>query len=492
LFAPVQRDTVDGVPGARIEEQALLPRRSGDSVPKVLIVDDDRGQREALAEWLNEQGLSIELAHGVEQARGKLAAGTYDLALIDLQLPDGSGLDLLEALEEYPDTDVVIITGHSSVDTAVEAMRGGAVDYLTKPIDLKRLHQVVAKFQRTYALRRERDELREELRRLGRFGKMIGSSAGMQRVYEMITRVAPTSSTVFIVGETGTGKELVAETVHDLSQRGSGPFVPINCGAVPENLIESELFGHEKGSFTGASRQHRGIFERATGGSLLLDEITEMPQELQVRLLRVLETDKIQRVGGDRLIDVDVRVLAATNRDPEAAVRDGKLRADLLYRLNVFPIRVPPLRERPEDTAQLAEHFLDAMNEKAGTSKRLTEEALERLTQHDWPGNVRELRNVLERAFILAGDDEAIDAGAIPLENSSAAAPVDAAPAATPTDGTVAVSVGGSIADAERRLILATLDRLDGNKKEAAKVLGISLKTLYNRLNKYGVGTRGL
>ena len=457
-------------------------------MPRVLIVDDDRGQREALAEWLDDQGMSkVELANGIGEARARLTDGAYDLALIDLQLPDGSGLDLLETLEEMPDTEVVIITGHSSVDSAVEAMRGGAVDYLTKPIDLKRLQQIVAKFQRTYALRRERDELRHELRRLGRFGKMIGSSPGMQRVYEMVTRVAPTSSTVFIVGDTGTGKELIAETVHDLSQRAAGPFVPINCGAVPENLIESELFGHEKGSFTGASRQHRGIFERAHGGTLLLDEITEMPQELQVRLLRVLETDKLQRVGGDKLIDVDVRVLAATNRDPDAAVKEGKLRNDLLYRLNVFPIRVPPLREREQDIAQLAEHFLDSMNEKAGASKKLTDAALERLKRHDWPGNVRELRNVLERAFILAGEEE-IDAAAIPLENSI---PMEAA--AMPSgDGMLAVSVGASIADAERRLILATLDRLDGNKKEAARVLGISLKTLYNRLNKYGVGTRGL
>jgi DNA-binding NtrC family response regulator len=308
---------------------------------------------------------------------------------------------------------------------------------------------------------------------MGRFGGMVGASDAMQRAYDLIVRVAPTSSTVLIVGETGTGKELVAETIHQLSRRSAEPFVPINCGAVSPTLIESELFGHERGSFTGADRKRKGIFERAHGGTLFLDEITEMPSELQVRLLRVLETGTLTRVGGDEAITADVRVLAATNRDPGNAVKDGKLREDLHYRLNVFPIEVPPLRERHGDISLLAKHFLERLNNEAGTTKSFTPAALERLEEHHWPGNVRELKNAIERAHIIAADR--IDSDSLPLR--------DLATAATEASGQL--PVGSSIADVEQQLILATMERCRGDKKRAAEILGISLKTLYNKLGSY-------
>jgi two-component system response regulator AtoC len=326
----------------------------------------------------------------------------------------------------------------------------------------------------------EIEGLRAELRGLGRFGALIGGSPVMQTVYEQIQRVAPSNATVFIQGESGTGKELVAESVHKLSRRRKRPFVVINCGAIAPNLIESELFGHERGSFTGADRLHRGYIERANGGTLFLDEVTEMPLELQVKLLRVLETGKFSRVGGEQELPVDLRVIAATNRDPHQAVVDQKFREDLLYRLRVFPISLPPLRERAGDIDLLAEATLADLNKDEGTKKRLGRTALERLRGYRWPGNVRELKNVMHRAFILADDE--IGPQQLPDSGPIGAA---AAEVAAGGDAILQVKVGSSIADAERRLILATLDACEGNKDQAAKILGISLKTLYNRLNSY-------
>ncbi len=301
----------------------------------------------------------------------------------------------------------------------------------------------------------------------------------MQRVYDLIGKVAPTDATVLVVGESGTGKELVAETIHELSRRKRGPFLAINCGAVSPTLIESELFGHERGSFTGATQRHRGHFERASGGTLFLDEITEMPIELQVKLLRVLETGMVMRIGGDEPLPTDVRVVAATNRSPQQAVADGRLREDLYYRLNVFPISLPPLREREGDVTLLAQHFLATLNEAEGTRKRLGAATLERLERSDWPGNVRELKNAVQRAFIMAEGE--INAGCLP---DDLGVPVVAA--TVPVDGaSPALAVGTSLGEAERQLIEATLEHYKGDKKKTAEVLGISLKTLYNRLNQY-------
>ncbi|HET8875709.1 MAG TPA: sigma-54 dependent transcriptional regulator [Casimicrobiaceae bacterium] len=306
---------------------------------------------------------------------------------------------------------------------------------------------------------------------LGRFGRLYGSSTVMQDVYRMIEKVAPTEATVFITGESGCGKELVARTIHERSARAHGAFVAINCGAIPQNLIEAELFGHERGAFTGANRQHRGCFERAEGGTLFLDEITEMAPEMQVRLLRVLEMGRFMRVGGDGEIRTNVRVLTATNRDALDAVRDGRLREDLMYRLAVFPITLPPLREREGDTELLAEHFLQNLNVEGSTSKRFSRAALTTIRAYHWPGNVRELKNAVHRAFIMAED-------IVELDLSGLACPA--------VEGEcLRVPVGTSLAEMERQAIFATLDHCRGNKRRAAEMLGVSLKTLYNRLTAY-------
>ena len=312
-----------------------------------------------------------------------------------------------------------------------------------------------------------------------RYGRLHGTSPAMREVYRMIERVAPTEATVLLIGETGSGKELAARTLHERSRRADGPFVALNCGAIPANLVEAELFGYEKGAFTGAIRSHRGYFQRAADGTLFLDEITEMAPEMQVRLLRVLETPRFTPVGGEAELAADVRVIAATNRVPAQAVSDGRLREDLMYRLAVFPIQLPPLRARGDDVGLLARHFLEALNRKAGTAKGLSAASLARLAAHAWPGNVRELENAVQRAFILADEE---------LEIELAAAAADGA--APPRDG-LSFPIGTPLADLERAAILATLHRCRGNKRRCAELLGISLKTLYNRLAEYQLVQRG-
>ncbi len=442
---------------------------------RALIVDDDDAFVSGLAEVVKREGFTVTTAGTLADARAEIQDSPPDIVLVDLLLPDGNGMDLLELPEVGSGPEIVLITGNASLETAVGALRRGATDYLTKPIDMGRLKVTLNALARTIEMKDQIGSLRGELRRLGRFGPLVGSSAAMQRVYDMIARVAPTEATVLITGETGTGKELVAETIHALSRRTKEPFLAVNCGAISATLIASEVFGHERGSFTGADRQHKGLFERANRGTLLLDEITEMPQELQVKLLRVLETGALMRVGGGEAIKVDVRVLAATNRRPDEAVSQGKLRQDLLYRLNVFPIEIPPLRERGDDVQLLAEQFLDEMNRTHGVDKTFTRACLERLRRHKWPGNVRELKNVVQRAFILAESDVGIDALPLGVHEEAGAS-------------SLAMRVGTSIAEMERRLILATLEHFEGDKKRAAAVLKISLKTLYNRLNEYKPG----
>jgi DNA-binding NtrC family response regulator len=443
-------------------------------MPHALLVDDDRDFAAGLAEVVARDGFTTRVAGSIKEARAEIAKGTPDVVLADLHLPDGSGLELFKDLENSPATEVVVITGQATVDTAVDAMRRGAADYLVKPVDVDRVKLVLAKVAQTRDLKEQIGSLRGELRKLGRFGPLIGASSSIQRVYDLISKVAQTDATVLIQGETGTGKELVAETIHTLSRRHKEPFLPINCGAVSPSLIESELFGHERGSFTGADRMHKGYYERAHRGTLFLDEITEMPQELQVKLLRVLETGKVVRIGGTEAMSVDVRVLAATNRKPEEAVAKGKLREDLLYRLNVFPIQLPALRERREDVELLAEHFLQQLNREYETRKVFTRPALNRLAALPWPGNVRELKNIVHKAFILA--EEEIGTDNLPPAGAGA------------DESDLNLKVGTSLSDAERRLIMATLNQAGGDKKKAAEILGISLKTLYNRLNEYKSG----
>ncbi|MGB7481287.1 MAG: sigma-54 dependent transcriptional regulator [Burkholderiaceae bacterium] len=445
-------------------------------MPHVLIVDDVPNTREALKEIIVAEDCSVAQADGVRAAREQVVRQRPDVVLIDLKLPDGNGIDLFNELNCRPGVEIVLITGHASVETAVEALRLGAADYLTKPINLRRLQSLLARVPRTADLKHEIGELRGELRRLGHFGGMLGTSPAMQKLYNQIGRVAPTEATVLLLGESGTGKEMAAQTIHELSLRQKQPFLPVNCGAISPQLIESEIFGHEKGSFTGADRQHKGYFERASGGTLFLDEITEMPIELQVKLLRVLESGSFMRIGGHQELETDVRIIAASNRDPLEAVEQGVLRLDLYHRLNVFPLEIPPLRDRGDDIELLARAFLDEFNHAHGTAKRLAPDAAAALAGYHWPGNVRELRNHMQRAFILA--DRLIDAAL--LAPSAVAAP--------PAGLTLSIAVGTSLADADRQLIFATLDLCGGVKKRAADMLGISLKTLYNRLEEYGRG----
>jgi two-component system response regulator AtoC len=447
-------------------------------MPHALIVDDDTSFQLGLAEAVRLEGFTASTASSLAEARQQIASAVPDVLFVDLSLPDGTGLDLIDSMETIPET--VLITGQASMETAVQALRRGVADYLTKPVDFARVKMVLGNVSRARELKEEIGGLRGELRKLGRFGGLIGAAPPMQKVYDLIARVAKTEATVLITGETGTGKEVVAQTIHQLSRRNREPFLPLNCGAVSPNVIESELFGHERGSFTGADRVHKGHFERANKGTLLLDEITEMPLELQVKLLRVIETSEVMRLGGTESIKVNVRVIAATNRRPDQAVASGKLREDLLYRLNVFPIHLPPLSERREDIELLTDHFLAPLNKQEGTSKTFTRAAREVLKSYAWPGNVRELRNVVQRAFIMAEDE--IGPEAIPISAPAEASP--AASAATPSNH-LGLKVGISVPEAERHLILATLESFGGDKKKTADVLKISIKKLYNRLREY-------
>lgn len=443
-------------------------------MPHALVVDDDTNTLSGLAELVAREGFTVAAAATLREARERVAERHPDVVLLDLLLPDGTGMDLFDDVKSRAVTEVVLITGHATLESSIEALRLGAADYLIKPVNIKQLKAILSRVARPADLKTEIKALREELRGLGRFGRLLGAAPAMQYVYDQIQRVAPTAATVLITGESGTGKELVAQTIHDLSRRRKQLFLPVNCAAISPQLIESEMFGHERGSFTGATREHKGYFERASGGTVLLDEITEMPVELQVKLLRVLESGVFMRVGSTREIDVDVRVIAATNRVPEEAVTEGKLREDLLYRLRVFPLHLPPLRERGEDIVLLANHFLEEMNHVESTAKVFAPAVFERLKGYEWPGNVRELRNVVQRAFIMA--DDVVAEHCLPGELSQT----------RPGSGPFfQVRAGSRVADVERQLILATLEQCGGTKEKAAAMLGISLKTLYNRLREY-------
>jgi DNA-binding NtrC family response regulator len=444
-----------------------------------LIVEDDADSAEMMAALIASEGFTAATAQTLRDARRQLAMREPDIVLLDLHLPDGSGMDLFKEPETLANTEVVLITGHASLDTSIQALRLGAADYLIKPINIKQLQGILSRVMKPSALKAELSEMKSEFEKTGRFGHMWGRSAAMQRVYEQISRVAGTAVTVLITGESGSGKEVAARTIHDLSRRRKQPFLAVNCGAISPHLIESEIFGHEKGSFTGADRQHLGFFERAHGGTLFLDEITEMPLDLQVKLLRVLETGTFMRVGSTQALETDVRVIAATNRVPEQAVASGKLREDLLYRLNVFPIHLPPLQDRLDDIPLLAEHFLQDICRREGQNKRLGKAALDKLRSYRWPGNVRELRNVVQRIYLM---EEGHEIGDEWLQfDSSRTNPSASAPDA----GTLTVRVGTPLAEVERMLILATLQRFGNHKEKTAAALGVSLKTLYNRLKEY-------
>src|SRR4051812_6478787 len=448
----------------------------------VLIVDDDAETRDSLAALARAEGFTTATAGSIAEARIQLVRQRPDVVLMDLRLPDGSGIDLFDDLEDRASIETILITGHASVESAVEALRLGASDYLTKPINFQRLKAVLSRVPKSGELRAEIGALREELRRLGRFGRLVGRSQVMQEVYDKIARVAPTEATVLLMGESGTGKEIVARTIHELSRRRKQPFLAINCGAISPNLIENEMFGHERGSYTGADRLHKGYFEQADGGTLFLDEITEMPLELQVRLLRVLETGSFMRIGTTRTIETDVRIIAATNRDPREAVRSGKLREDLYHRLNVFPLHIAPLRERGDDIELIANFFLEDMNEACGTRKKFAPGAISRMKQYPWPGNVRELKNFIHRVFIMAGD-EGLEGPKMEMEQ----APIRAVSSSAASTPAITVPLGTPLSVAARELILSTLEHCGGERKRTAEMLGICTKTLYNRLREYGI-----
>ena len=436
-------------------------------MPYLLVIEDESETRQLIAEIAEEEGYDVDQAGDVRQARILIERRRPDVILLDMHLPDGNGMELWRDLD-LPDTRVVFITGHSTVDSAIEALRCGAVDYLQKPVSLRRLKSVLNELKGS--LRVESKEASGH-----HFEKIVGNSSAIRVLCARIEKVAPTNATVLLIGESGTGKELAAEAIHLASARHAKPFMPVNCGAISPNLIESELFGHEKGSFTGADRRHKGYFERASGGTLFLDEITEMSMELQVRLLRVLESGRFMRVGTHEEIEADVRVVAATNRNPELAVQEGILREDLYHRLSVFPLQLPSLREREDDVLVLAQHFLDELNRNENTAKRFSPEALAAMRNYAWPGNVRELRNFVYRSYILAEDVIRGDFNSFDLDEQA------------PTQGAeILVPVGVALADANRQLILATLKQCGGVKKLAAETLGISIKTLYNRLEEYG------
>lgn len=443
-------------------------------MPHILIVDDDQDTLDALSRLVASEGFTTASAASLAEARQLIAKQQPDMVLLDLVLPDGDGMDLFQDVESRRSIEIVLITGHASIETSVQALRLGAADYLIKPINVNQLRSVLSRIARPIELKAEINNLRGELRRLGHFGRLVGGSSAMQSVYDQINRVAPTVATVLITGESGTGKELAAQTIHELSRRHKEAFLAVNCGAISPQLIESELFGHEKGSFTGATREHRGFFERANNGTLFLDEITEMPLDLQVKLLRVLETLTFMRVGSDRLIETDIRVIAATNLKPEEAVAEGKLREDLMYRLQVFPIHMPALRDRGDDIALLAQQFLTQLTEEENINKYFSPSTLALLNSYDWPGNVRELKNVVHRAYIMA--DEVID--------SSCLTPGFGSPK-TPQGSNLQLRVGSTVEEMERRLIYATLEQYGGHKERTAEVLGLSSKTLYNRLRQY-------
>jgi DNA-binding NtrC family response regulator len=443
---------------------------------RVLIVEDEPTTRLGLTELVSTWGFTTESAADGQEALQRITTFRPSIIISDLVMPRMGGLELLRALkDEGSGLTIVILTAQGTVETAVEAIKEGAYDYLTKPVEPQRLKILLDKVVERQDTLREVKVLRKQLREHGTFGKMIGNSAQMRRVYQTIEQAAPTQASVLIWGESGTGKELVAQTIHQLSPRAQMPFVPINCAAIPETLLESEIFGHEKGAFTGASDRREGCFELADNGTLFLDEIAEMTPATQVKLLRVLQEQKFRRLGGRQEQTVDVRVIAATNVNPGEAVKSGKLREDLYYRLNVFAIELPPLRQRKDDLSLLMQSFLAEFNERNKKAVSAIDPAAMRiLEQYNWPGNVREVRNIIERAVILANGDFIEPKHLPPLVTDS---PDVVKP-------TVALEPGTTVEEAERRLILMTLEHTRDNKTRAAEILGISLKTLHNKLNR--------
>jgi DNA-binding NtrC family response regulator len=441
---------------------------------RVLVVDDEEIIRESLSGWLHEDGFQVSTAPDGRSAVEKMKAERWNVMLVDLKMPGMDGLQVLEeARKLQADAAIIMMTAYATVDTAVTAMKLGAFDYLVKPFDPEELSLLMQKVVAQQSLVRENAVLRKALKKEHRFRDLVSKSAAMQRVFELAQVAARSNSTILILGESGSGKEVMARTIHEESQRAEGPFVAMSCAALTETLLESELFGHEKGSFTGATARRKGKFESAAGGTLFLDEIGDISPKLQLDLLRVLEERKFHRVGGNDAIDVDVRIIAATNKDLKKAVSDGSFREDLFYRLNVIPVTLPPLRERKEDIPLLVEHFLDRLEAEMKKRVKVSPEAMASLLAHDWPGNVRELRNVLERGAVVAQGDVIK-----PADLGMAPAPVRAPGANAPGEP-------ASLEDVEKHHISEVLAHTAGNVSQAARLLGIDRVTLYNKIRKY-------
>lgn len=437
----------------------------------ILIVDDELVVRDSLTKWFREEGYRTEAAGSAREALEKIAANGFDIVLIDIKMPGMDGMELQQRLREVdPDLVLIIMTGYASVETAVQALKRGAFDYITKPFDPDDLVHIVRNAMEQRLVKQENIRLREQLRTALPGSELVGQSPAMQRVFQLIETVAPTDATVLITGESGTGKELVARAIHAASPRRLMPMVVIHCGALTETLLESELFGHEKGAFTGAQYRKKGKFEVADGGTVFLDEISDISLKTQTDLLRVLQEKEIVRVGGTQPIQVDFRCITATNRDLEELVKEGTFRPDLYYRLNVFRIDLPPLRHRREDIPLLAEHFLRkfaaAMNKRV---TRITAEAMDLLMDYDWPGNVRELENAIERAMVIGKEPE-LQAGDFPIQLRLPAQ-----------------SAGRTLEEIERAHIEKVIEECNWNLSRAARVLDIDRVTLYNRIKKYGL-----
>jgi two-component system, NtrC family, response regulator PilR len=451
----------------------------------ILVVDDEQSMREFLSILLEKDGYAVVTAASGAEALGILKTEPVELVITDIQMDGMSGLELIARIKaSSPDIAVLAITAYGSSEIAIDAMKNGAYDYITKPFQVDEIRIIVTKALENIRLREENLQLRKELHSRSHLKDIVGTSEAMQKVYQVITRVADLDSTVLLTGESGTGKELVARAIHFWGRRRRAPFISVNCGALPETLLESELFGHQKGSFTGAITEKRGLLEAADGGTFFLDEIGDTPPVIQVKLLQAIQTKRFKHVGGNSEISVDVRFIAATNRDLHRLVHEKQFREDLFYRLNVIPVHLPPLRERREDIPLLVGHFLKRFSEKCGTpAKALTTAAQEKLISYSWPGNARELENVIERTVALA-PGELIDEGDMSLGQTLSVSPSSDAPE---------LAAGGMDLEAhlesiERSLISQALDRCGGNKTEAARLLGLTFRSLRYRAEKLGLG----
>jgi len=449
---------------------------------RILVIDDEGRNREFLKEFLDVEGFDVETAKDGQEGIEILEKMDFDLVLTDLKMPRADGLAVLEGLQRInPQTVAIVFTGFGSIDTAVKAVKLGAYDYITKPLKMEEISLVIHRALEHRKLSLENEMLRRQLKRKYKFDNIVGDSEGMQQVFRLVEKIANTDSTVLVYGESGTGKELIARAIHFNSDRRERPLIPVNCGAIPEELLESELFGHEQGAFTGATRTRIGRFELGNGGTIFLDEIGDMSPALQVKILRVLQEHEFERVGGMKTIKVDIRVIAATNKDLEKNVAEGKFREDLFYRLNVIPIQLPPLRDRPSDTPLLVNHFVQMYNTKNGHNiTGVSPEAMELLTSYEWPGNVRELENMIERIVILKGEG-LIEPGDLSEKILASDSGTLHPRVRIPENG---ISFNTAVTEFERELILQALNRTNWVKNKAAKLLNLNRTTLVEKMKK--------